>query len=135
MKTTVCREAHFNCAHRLHNPNWSNERNREVFGKCNNANYHGHNYDLIVKVTGDIDPETGYVIDMKILKKLIEDKVIEPFDHKNLNLDTEEFKTLNPSAENIAKVIYKNLRSEINSDLSLRITLYETRRNYVEYGE
>lgn len=135
MKTTVCREAHFNSAHRLYNPNWSDEKNQQVFGKCNNHNYHGHNYDLIVKVTGDIDPETGYVIDMKVLKDLIEEHVIDAFDHKNLNLDTEEFKHLNPTAENIAKIIYEKLRNEIDKALSLRITLYETRRNYVEYGE
>lgn len=135
MKTTVCREAHFNAAHRLHNPKWSEERNQSIFGKCNNSNYHGHNYDLIVKVTGDIDPETGYVIDMKVLKQLIEDEVIERFDHKNLNLDTEEFKELNPTAENIARVIYEKLRGGIAKQLSLRVVLYETRRNYVEYGE
>lgn len=135
MKTTVCREAHFNCAHRLNNPKWSDEKNKAIFGKCNNPNYHGHNYDLIVKVTGDIDPESGYVIDMKILKDLIEEHVIEAFDHKNLNLDTEEFKNLNPTAENIAKIIYEKLRSGIDEDKSLRITLYETRRNYVEYGK
>ncbi len=135
MKITVCREAHFNSAHRLHNPNWDEERNKTIFGKCNNPNYHGHNYDLIVKVTGDIDEETGYVMDTKVLKDLIEERVIECFDHKNLNLDTEEFKNLNPTAENIAKIIYEKLRGGIQKDLALRITLYETRRNYVEYGE
>ncbi len=135
MKTTVCREAHFNSAHRLHNPNWTEEKNKDVFGKCNNPNYHGHNYDLIVKVTGDIDEETGYVMDMKVLKDLIEERVTDRFDHKNLNLDTEEFKNLNPTAENIAKIIYEKLRAGIQEDLALRITLYETRRNYVEYGE
>jgi len=135
MKTTVCREAHFNSAHRLHNSEWSDDRNQAVFGKCNNPTYHGHNYDLIVKVTGDVDPETGYVMDMKILKDLIEEHVIEAFDHKNLNLDTEEFKSLNPTAENIARVIYEKLRPGIGEDLGLRIVLYETRRNFVEYGE
>ena len=135
MKTTVCRKAHFNSAHRLNNPNWSEERNKEVFGKCNNNNYHGHNYDLIVKVTGDVDPETGYVMDMKILKDLIKSEVTEKFDHKNLNLDTDEFKDLNPTAENIARVIYEKLRAGIDSKHSLRITLYETQRNFVEYGE
>lgn len=135
MKTTVCRKAHFNAAHRLHNPKWSDARNQEVFGKCNNSNFHGHNYDLIVKVTGDVDPETGYVIDMKILKDLIEDEVLEKFDHKNLNLDTEEFKHLNPTAENIVRVIYEKLRAKIEDQHSLRITLYETPRNFVEYGE
>ena len=135
MKTTICRKAHFNAAHRLHNPNWTNERNKQVFGKCNNSNFHGHNYDLTVKVTGDVDPESGYVMDMKILKDLIEEEVLEKFDHKNLNLDTKEFKELNPTAENIARIIYEKLRSGIDAKLSLRITLYETQRNYVEYGE
>ena len=135
MKTTVCRKAHFNAAHRLNNPNWPDERNQQLFGKCNNANYHGHNYDLIVKVTGDVDPESGYVIDMKVLKDLMETEVIEKFDHKNLNLDTEEFKNLNPTAENIARVIYEKLRAGIEARFSLRITLYETERNFVEYGE
>lgn len=135
MKTTVCRKAHFNAAHRLHNPNWSDERNREVFGKCNNPNYHGHNYDLVVKVTGDVDPETGYVMDMKVLKDLIKKEVTEKFDHQNLNLDTEEFKDLNPTAENIVRVIYEKLRAGVPDKFSLRITLYETERNFVEYGE
>ena len=134
-KTTVCRKAHFNAAHRLHNPKWSDERNQAVFGKCNNPNYHGHNYDLIVKVTGEVDPDTGYVMDMKILKDLIKKEVLEKFDHKNLNLDTEEFKYLNPTAENIARIIYEKLRAGIVDQHSLRITLYETERNYVEYGE
>lgn len=135
MKTTVCRKAHFNSAHRLHNPEWSDERNKEIFGKCNNPNYHGHNYDLIVKVTGDVDPETGYVMDMKVLKDLIKEEVLDRFDHKNLNLDTEEFKSLNPTAENIARIIYERLRKGIDAEFALRITLYETERNFVEYGE
>ncbi len=135
MKTTVCRKAHFNAAHRLHNPNWSDDQNASVFGKCNNSYFHGHNYDLIVRLTGDIDPDTGYVMDMKILKDIIKKEVLDQFDHKNLNLEVEEFKTLNPTAENIAKVIYEKLRPAIDSDLSLRITLYETERNFVEYGE
>ncbi|HKK89625.1 MAG TPA: 6-carboxytetrahydropterin synthase [Saprospiraceae bacterium] len=135
MKTTVCRKAHFNAAHRLHNPEWSDERNQSVFGKCNNPNYHGHNYDLIVKVTGVVDPETGYVMDMKILKDLIKEEVLEKFDHRNLNEDTEEFKNLNPTAENIARVIYEKLRKGIDEQFSVRITLYETERNFVEYGE
>lgn len=135
MKTTVCRKAHFNAAHRLHNPNWSEEKNQTIFGKCNNPNYHGHNYDLIVRVTGYVDEETGYVIDMKELKTLIKQEVLERFDHKNLNLDTEEFKSLNPTAENIARIIYELLRPGINSEHSLRVTLYETKRNFVEYGE
>lgn len=135
MKTTVCREAHFNAAHRLYNSNWSDDRNQEVFGKCNNPNFHGHNYDLFVKVTGYVDPETGYVMDMKVLKDLIEERVLSKFDHKNLNLDTEEFKELNPTAENIARIIYEKLRDSIDAELGLRVLLYETRRNYVEYGE
>ncbi|MEQ8908137.1 MAG: 6-carboxytetrahydropterin synthase [Vicingaceae bacterium] len=134
MKTTVCRKAHFNAAHRLHNPKWSEEKNKSIFGKCNNPNYHGHNYDLIVKVTGEVDEETGFVVDMKELKTLIKQEVLERFDHKNLNLDTEEFKSLNPTAENIARIIYELLRPGINSEHSLSVTLYETKRNFVEYG-
>lgn len=128
----MSRKAHFNAAHRLHNPDWSDEKNREIFGKCNNPNYHGHNYDLIVSVTGKVNPETGYVIDMKVLKDLIKKEVEEPFDHKNLNLDTEEFKTLNPTAENIAAVIWEKLRKALDASLRLKITLYETKRNFVE---
>jgi 6-pyruvoyltetrahydropterin/6-carboxytetrahydropterin synthase len=135
MKTTVCRKAHFNAAHRLHNPKWSDERNQKIYGKCNNPNYHGHNYDLVVRVTGDVNPETGYVMDMKVLKDLIQNEVLEQFDHKNLNLDTAEFENLNPTAENIARVIYEKLRAGIEDQFSLRITLYETERNFVEYGE
>ena len=135
MKTTVCRRAHFNAAHRLHNPNWSDEKNQSIFGKCNNPNFHGHNYDLIVSVTGYVDEETGYVVDMKVLKKLIKQEVLERFDHKNLNLDTEEFKDLNPTAENIVRIIYEKLRPGIDPEHSLRVTLYETKRNFVEYGE
>lgn len=134
MKVTVNRKAHFNAAHRLHNPDWSAEKNQAVFGKCNNPNYHGHNYDLIVAVTGKIDPETGYVLDVKVLKDLIKSEVEEPFDHKNLNLDTEEFKALNPTAENIAVVIWNKLRAKINPSLELKVTLYETPRNFVEYS-
>lgn len=134
IKTTVCRKAHFNAAHRLHNPKWSEEKNKSIFGKCNNPNYHGHNYDLIVKVTGEVDEETGFVVDMKELKTLIKQEVLERFDHKNLNLDTEEFKSLNPTAENIARIIYELLRPGINSEHSLSVTLYETKRNFVEYG-
>jgi len=132
-KVTVFRKEHFNAAHRLNNPNWSDERNERVYGKCNNYNYHGHNYDLIVQVTGEIDLETGYVIDMKILSKLIKTEVLDKFDHKNLNLDTEEFKDLNPSAENIAIVIYDKLKLQINQKFKLKIRLYETERNFVEY--
>jgi len=134
MKVTVARKAHFNAAHRLHNPDWDDQRNRDVFGKCNNPNYHGHNYELIVKVKGEIDADTGYVIDMKVLKDLIKTQVEERFDHKNLNLDTEEFKTLNPTAENISVVIWNLLRPHIKTDLHLTVVLYETQRNYVEYS-
>ncbi len=133
MKVAVHRKAHFNAAHRLHNANWSPEANENVFGKCNNPNYHGHNYELIVRVTGEIDPDTGYVIDMKIIKDLIDEHVISAFDHKNLNLDTPEFKTLNPTAENIAIVIHQKLRSQLDNKFDLKITLYETERNFVEY--
>ena len=133
MKITVCRKEHFNAAHRLHNPAWSDERNREVFGKCNNANYHGHNYDLIVKVTGEIDPQTGFVVDMKVLGSAIKRLVTDRFDHMNLNLDVKEFETLPPSAENIAIVIWNLLRTEIDADKELKVVLYETERNFVEY--
>ncbi len=133
MKVSVYRKAHFNAAHKLHNPNWSNEKNAEVFGKCNNEYYHGHNYELIVKVTGEIDSETGYVVDMKYLADLIKDEIEERFDHKNLNLDTEEFKELNPTAENISVVIYNILREKLDKNLDLHITLYETPRNFVSY--
>jgi 6-pyruvoyltetrahydropterin/6-carboxytetrahydropterin synthase len=132
-KVAVFRKEHFNAAHRLHNPNWSDEKNARVYGKCNNPNYHGHNYDLIVKVTGYADPETGYLMDLKELSDLIKDEITEKFDHKNLNLDTDEFKDLNPSAENIAAVIWQILREKIKPELDLKITLYETERNYVEY--
>lgn len=133
MKVAVYRKAHFNAAHRLHNPEWNEETNRKVFGKCNNPNYHGHNYELIVKVVGEIDPRTGYVMDMKILKDLMDEFIIEKFDHKNLNLDTQEFKEVNPTAENIAVVIYNILRSQLDTKLDLTITLYETERNFVEF--
>jgi 6-pyruvoyltetrahydropterin/6-carboxytetrahydropterin synthase len=132
-RVAVFRKEHFNAAHRLNNPNWSDEKNERVYGKCNNFNYHGHNYDLIVQVTGEIDPETGYVMDMKILSDLIKAEVLDKFDHKNLNLDTEEFKNLNPSAENIAIVIYEKLRAKLLANLDLKIRLYETERNFVEY--
>ena len=132
-KVAVFRKEHFNAAHRLNNPNWSAEKNSEIFGKCNNPNYHGHNYDLIVKVVGYPDEETGYVVDTKVLSNMIRDKVINRFDHKNLNLDVTEFKNLNPSAENIAMVIYNLLKPELNPELDLKIILNETERNYVEY--
>jgi 6-pyruvoyltetrahydropterin/6-carboxytetrahydropterin synthase len=133
MKVTVCRKEHFNAAHRLNNPNWDEAKNKEVFGRCNNNNYHGHNYDLFVRVTGTIDSETGYVMDMKVLSDLIKEEVTERWDHKNLNLDTEEFKDLNPSAENMAVVIYNLLRLKLKPELKLHVTLYETERNFVEY--
>lgn len=133
MKVAVYRKAHFNAAHRLHNPDWDEKTNQKVFGKCNNPNYHGHNYDLIVKVTGEVDPRTGYVIDMKVLKDLIQVHVLDAFDHKNLNLDTEEFKTLNPTAENIAIVIWQRLRAQLDDTFDLTVRLYETERNFVEF--
>ena len=133
MKTSVFRKSHFNSAHRLHNPSLSNAQNEQLFGKCNRPNYHGHNYDLIVKVTGEIDPISGYVIDMKVLADLVKDNIEEKFDHRNLNLDTEEFATLNPTAENIARVIYDILRPKIDAKFDLGIRLYETERNFVEY--
>jgi 6-pyruvoyltetrahydropterin/6-carboxytetrahydropterin synthase len=133
MRVSVFRKEHFNAAHRLHNPQWSDEHNQAVFGKCNNSNYHGHNYELILKVTGEIDPATGYVIDMKLLSDIITKYITDKFDHKNLNLDTDEFKTLNPTAENIAVVIWNILRQQLDSKLDLKVTLYETERNFVEY--
>lgn len=132
-KVAVFRKEHFNAAHRLHNDKWSDEMNARVFGKCNNPNFHGHNYDLIVKVTGEQNSETGYVIDMKILSDIIKEEILYKFDHKNLNLDVEEFRNCNPTAENIAIVIYYLLKSRIDEKLELKITLYETERNFVEY--
>jgi 6-pyruvoyltetrahydropterin/6-carboxytetrahydropterin synthase len=133
-KVTVSRKAHFNAAHRLHNPAWTDEKNREMFGKCNRSNYHGHNYDLIVKVTGAIDADTGYVVDMKWLADLIDEVIVERFDHQNLNLDTVEFESLTPTAENIAVVVWDLLRPHISLDKTLKVELYETERNFVEYG-
>lgn len=133
MKASVFRKEHFNAAHRLHNPHWTDEKNREVFGKCNHPNYHGHNYELTVKVTGEIDPDTGYVIDAKILKDLVRQEITDKFDHRNLNLDTDEFKNLNPTAENIAMVCWHKLRPLIDPQFSLTIYLHETERNYVAY--
>ena len=132
-KVAVFRREHFNAAHRLNNPAWTAEENKRVFGLCNNDNYHGHNYDLEVKVVGVPNPNTGYVIDMKVLSELIKEEILNRFDHKNLNLDTLEFATLNPSAENIAVVIYGLLRSKLDASLDLKIRLYETERNFVEY--
>jgi 6-pyruvoyltetrahydropterin/6-carboxytetrahydropterin synthase len=133
MKTSVFRKSHFNSAHRLNNPALSAEENERIFGKCNRPNYHGHNYELIVKVTGEIDPISGYVIDMKVLADLVKDHVEDKFDHRNLNLDTVEFKDVNPTAENIATVIYNILRPKIDAKFDLGIRLYETERNFVEY--
>lgn len=132
-KVAVYRKEHFNAAHRLYNADWSFEQNQKVFGKCNNPNFHGHNYELIVKVTGVPDVKTGYVMDMKHLSDLIQEQVVEKFDHKNLNLDTEAFKALNPTAENIAIVIYDLLRPHIPQQNDLQVRLYETPRNFVEY--
>lgn len=133
MKTTVARKEHFNAAHRLHNPDLSEAENQRIFGKCNHPNFHGHNYDLIVRITGETDPVTGYVIDMKTLSELIRTRITDDFDHKNLNLDVVEFKSLIPTAENIALVIYNRLRPSIDHKLELKIQLYETERNFVEY--
>ena len=133
MRVAVFRKAHFNAAHRLHNPKWSEEKNQAVFGLCNSPNYHGHNYELEVKVSGEVNPETGYLIDLKILKDIIYEEVEQRFDHKNLNLDTEEFKNLNPTAENICYVIWKLLRARLGEEYDLLVRLYETPRNFVEY--
>ena len=133
MRVTVCRKEHFNAAHRLHNPQWTDEKNARVFGLCNNPNYHGHNYELIVRLTGAVNQETGYVYDLKKLSDLVKQEVVDRFDHKNLNLDTAEFEHLNPTAENIAAVIWEKLRAKISPDYELAVTLYETERNFVEY--
>lgn len=132
-KVAVYRKEHFNAAHRLHNPDWDETKNNDVFGKCNLPHFHGHNYELEVKVTGKPDKKTGFVIDLKLLSELIKREVHERFDHKNLNLDTVEFRELNPTAENIAIVIYKLLRPHIDKKFDLQIRLYETPRNFVEY--
>ncbi len=132
-KVSVFRHEHFNAAHRLYNPEWTNERNDAVFGKCNNPSFHGHNYELVVKITGVPDKDTGYVMDLKILSDLIKSEILERFDHKNLNLDTVEFKHLNPTAEHIAIVIHDLLRPHIDAAKDLQIRLYETPRNFVEY--
>ena len=133
MKVKVSRKAHFNAAHRLYKKDWTFEKNNEVFGKCNNPNYHGHNYELIVSVTDHIDEQTGYVIDIKELKDLIYNHIEQVFDHKNLNLEVEEFKELNPTAENIAVVIWNKLRPHIKKSSELEVVLYETPRNFVTY--
>lgn len=133
MRVTVSRHAHFNAAHRLYRKDWSDEQNDAVFGKCNNPNFHGHNYELVVSVTGEINPQTGYVMDMKDLKAIIADEVETPFDHKNLNLDVPEFYDLNPTAENIAVVIWNRIRRRIDSAMDVEVVLYETPRNFVTY--
>ena len=133
-RVTVHRKAHFNAAHRLFNPKWSDEKNASIFGKCSNPNYHGHNYDLTVSVTGEIDKETGFVMDLAILRRLIKSEIEELLDHKNLNVEVEEFENLNPTAENISVVIYNKLRDKIREDLDLSIKLYETPRNFVTYS-
>ena len=134
MKVTVHRKAHFNAAHRLYRKDWSFEKNEEVFGLCNNPRYHGHNYELIASVTGEIDPETGYVIDVKILKDIIKSEVENAFDHKNLNEEVPEFEDLNPTAENIAVVIYNKIKAKLDPKFHLEVTLYETPRNFVTYS-
>jgi len=133
MKVQVNRKAHFNAAHRLYRKDWDDAKNREVFGKCSNPNYHGHNYELIVGVSGEIDESTGFVMDMKILKDIIKEEIEEAFDHKNLNIEVPEFKDLNPTAENIVIVIYNKIKPKIADELELEVTLYETPRNFVKY--
>ena len=133
MKVTISRKAHFNAAHRLYRKDWTFEKNDTVFGKCNNPNFHGHNYEMIVSVTGPIDPETGYVMDVKVLSDIIKAEIEDKFDHKNLNLDVPEFLDLNPTAENIAVVIWNKIRNRIDSKVDLEVVLYETPRNFVTY--
>lgn len=133
MRVTIHRKAHFNAAHRLYKPGWTDEQNREVFGKCSNPLYHGHNYELEVGVTGEIDPETGFLLNLDILKKIIKEQVEDYLDHKNLNEEVEEFKTLNPTAENISVVIWNRIREKLNPKFELKVRLYETPRNFVEY--
>jgi 6-pyruvoyltetrahydropterin/6-carboxytetrahydropterin synthase len=135
MKTTICREAHFNACHRMHNPSWSVQKNADVFGVCNSPNYHGHNFRLVVKITGKINPETGYIMDMKVLGTIIKEEIEFRFDHKNLNLDCPEFVTVIPSTENFAWVIYNILKPLLPKEHRLGITLFETDKNYVEIGE
>lgn len=134
MSITVYRKAHFNAAHRLYKEGWSDEQNFEVFGKCSNPNYHGHNYELEVGVRGDIDPETGFLIDLKILKNIIAEEIEAPFDHKNLNVEVPEFKNLNPTVENIAIVIWNKLRARLDTKYGISVKLYETARNFVVYN-
>lgn len=134
MRAKISRKAHFNAAHRLYRKDWSMEKNDTVFGKCNNPNFHGHNYELIVSVTGEISPETGYIMDVKILSDLIKLHIEDAFDHKNLNLDVPEFENLNPTAENISVVIWQKLRNQIEIKYDLEVVLYETPRNFVTYS-
>ena len=134
MRVTVSRKAHFNAAHRLYRPDWDNKKNILVFGKCSNKNFHGHNYELIVSVTGEIDPETGYVIDIKYLKDIIKKEIEDYFDHKNLNIELPEFQNLNPTAENIVIVIYNRLFKHMKRNHDLEVVLYETPRNFVRYS-
>ena len=130
---SVTRKEHFNCAHRLHNPNWSDEKNASFYGKCNNPNYHGHNYNLEVTITGALNEESGYLIDMKLLSDIIKEEILIPFDHKNLNLDVEDFKNLIPTAENMAIVMYNKLVNRVSNKFDIKIKLYETERNSVIY--
>lgn len=134
MSITVYRKAHFNAAHRLYKKGWSDAQNLEVFGKCSNPNYHGHNYELEVGVSGNIDPETGFLIDLKILKNIIAEEIEAPFDHKNLNVEVPEFKNLNPTVENIAVVIWDKLRARLDAKYDISVKLYETARNFVVYN-
>ena len=134
MMVKVSRKAHFNAAHRLYRKDWDDSKNTEIFGKCNNPNFHGHNYELIVSVTGEIDTETGFVMDMKVLKDLIKVEIEDYLDHKNLNIEVEEFKSLNPTAENIAVIIWKRLRQHITKSHDLEVVLYETPRNFVTFS-
>ncbi len=133
MIASASRVERFNAAHRLHNPKWSDEKNEEFFGLCNNKNYHGHNYKLVVKVTGEVDQESGYLLDLKVLKDIIRSEVTDRFDHKNLSMDVEDFANLNPTAENIAYVAWHRIKKHLDPALELHITLYETERNFVEY--
>ena len=134
MIVTISRKAHFNAAHRLYRKDWSDEKNAQVFGKCSNPNFHGHNYELTVSVTGKINKQTGFVVDMNVLKKIIKEEVEDAFDHKNLNVEVDEFKNLNPTAENIVVVIYNKIKPKLDSILDLEVTLYETPRNFVTYS-
>ncbi len=134
MEVTVSRKAHFNAAHRLYRKDWSEAKNNLIFGKCNNPNFHGHNYELIASVTGEVDPETGYVIDIKTLKNIIKEEVEDALDHKNLNIEVPEFEALNPTAENIVVVIYNKIKSRLKTGLELEVTLFETPRNFVIYS-